>query len=199
MKKVSLCIGVVMVLFFVVGAYTAQAQSYPALEQLNGTWLKMAGTAKGVTYTEQYVNADAVGQFSYNFKDQYACIEHNPGNTSADLYVYDKTGKEIGYAYLYFYGGTAGQWTGELDYYLGVGTYDYATDGTNLYAYSSVSAKIKDGASKGSIKGVGGYGYTWYMNTATDYSDMGVKINAKIVATDKLPFTAPECGYVMPE
>jgi len=195
MKKVSLCIGVVMVLFFVVGAYTAQAQSYPALEQLNGKWLKMSGTAKGVTYTEQYVNADSVGQFSYNFKDQYACIAHDPAQYYGDLYVYDKTGKEIGYAYLYFYGGTAEKWTGELDYYLGVGTYDYATDGTNLYAYSSVSAKIKDGASKGSIKGVGGYGYAWYMDTATDYSDMGVKINAKIVAADKLPFTGTDCTY----
>jgi len=80
-----------------------------------------------------------------------------------------------------------------------VGKYDLAEDDTNLYVYSSASAKIKDGASKGSIKGVGGYGYTYSMNTATDFSDMSVKINAKIVAADKLPFTAPECGYVMPE
>jgi hypothetical protein len=36
------------------------------------------------------------------------------------------------------------------------------------------------------------------MDTATDYSDMGVKINAKIVAADKLPFTGTDCGYVVP-
>jgi hypothetical protein len=65
MKKFSLCIGVVMVFFFAVGVYTAHAQPYPALEQLNGKWLKMSGTAKGVTYTERYVNADAEGAFSY--------------------------------------------------------------------------------------------------------------------------------------
>jgi hypothetical protein len=196
MKKGSLCIGAVLVLFLIIGIYTAQAQNYAAMNALNGKWLKMSGSAKGVTYTEEFVDAAPVGNFTFNFKDQFACIAYNSANTYADLYVYDKAGKEIGYAYLYYYGGTAGQWSGELNYYLTVGTYDdYATDGTNLSAYSGVSAKIKDGASKGSIKGVGGYGYTWYMNTATDYTDMSVKINATIVAANKLPFQGSDCTY----
>jgi hypothetical protein len=199
MKKFSLCIGVVMVLFLVICVYTAQAQdyNYAALNALNGKWLKMSGTAKGVTYSEEFVEAAPVGNFTFNFKDQYACIQYNPANSGCYLFVYDKTGKEIGYAFLYYYGGTAAQWTGELSYFVAVGTYDdYATDGVNLNAYSGVSAKIKDDTSKGSIKGVGGYGYTWYMNTATDYSDMSVKINAMIVAADKLPFTGTACAYV---
>ncbi len=112
----------------------------------------MSGTRQGVTYTERYVNADAESAFSYNFKDQYACIEHNPSDNYAPLSVYDKDGKQIGYATLYFHGGTAEKWTGLFYYYLAVGTYDLAEDDTNLYAYSSASAKIKDGASKGSIK-----------------------------------------------
>ncbi len=34
----------------------------------------------------------------------------------------------------------------------GRGTYDLAEDDTNLYAYSSASAKIKDGASKDQLR-----------------------------------------------
>ncbi len=93
-----------------------------------------------------------------------------------------KTENRSGYATLYFHGGTAEKWTGLFYYYLAVETYDLARGYFNLYAYSSASAKIKDGASKGSIKGVGSYGYTYSANTATDFSDMSVKINAKIVA-----------------
>jgi hypothetical protein len=196
MKKVALCIGIVMIFFFLIGALKAQAQPYPALTQLNGKWLKMSGTAKGITYAEQYVDADSVGKFSYNFKDQYACIEYDPTQSYGYLYVYDKSGKQIGDAYLYYFAGTEEQWTGELEYALAVGTYDdYAMDGINLIAWSGVNVKINGDASKGSIKGVGGYGHTQYMNTATDYTGMSAKINAKIIAADKLPFTGTDCAY----
>lgn len=195
MKKGLVCIGVFLVLFLMFGVYSAQAQSYSSLTQLNGKWLKMSGNAKGVTYTAFQAETAAVNIFTFTFKDQFACIAYNPGNDYVYLYVYDKAGKEIGEGYLYFHGGTAEQWTGRLEVNLAVGTYeDYAADGTNLTALSGVSAKITDDASKGSIKGVGGYGYTEYMDTATDYSDMSVKINAKIIAIDKLPFTGADCA-----
>jgi hypothetical protein len=194
MKKGLVCIGAFLVLFLMFGVYSAQAMSYSALTQLNGKWLKMSGSAKGVTYTEFQAEAAAVDTFTFNFKDHFACIAHNPVNDYGYLNVYDKAGKQIGVGYLYFHGGTAEQWTGRFEVYLAVGIYDdYATDGTNLTAFSIVNVKIKDDASNGSIKGVGGYGYADYLWTANDYSDMIVKINAKIIAAGKLPFTGPDC------
>ena len=47
MKKISICIGVFMVLFLAVGVYTAHAQ----VTGLNGTWLKFTGKLKGMEFS----------------------------------------------------------------------------------------------------------------------------------------------------
>jgi hypothetical protein len=49
MKKLAMCTGVFMVLFLMVGVYTAQAV---VANGLNGTWLKFTGTFKGMEFAE---------------------------------------------------------------------------------------------------------------------------------------------------
>lgn len=90
MKKRCICLGSVVFLVFGVWVYVAQgapAYDYAALNTVNGKWLKMTTTVKGVTYSSIGTNADPTGSYSGSLKDQYACVSYSPDSYYAEFIV----------------------------------------------------------------------------------------------------------------
>jgi hypothetical protein len=195
MKKTSLCIGAFLVLFLVIGVYTAQAQQdppYPALTQMNGKWLQMSGSIKGYDFGEWKSTTAIPDKFSYTFSQQYACVsyEYDSPVINATLIVYDKEGTQIGVGNVYWESGTDDYWMPMFELSLDSGG-NYVANGSDIHATLALLAKTKDGASKGSFKSFAVLGNTANDTTAVYY---GGKVNAKIV--DRVPFGMTCTGYV---
>lgn len=178
-----------MVFFLVIGAYTVQAQPYPALTQLNGKWLKLSGSITGWTVTAHYADVDPE-KYSASLNNMYACVYYDPESVRADLTVRDKNGTQIGTGVLYYDGGTVNQWLGYIDVFVD-SKGNYAANGYDTSVYAPILAKIKDGAEKGSINGFGTNGY---IENDDKYGYFAGKIKAKIV--DKVPWEGFCFGYM---
>jgi len=124
MKKASLCIGVFLVLFLLVGSYSAQAATLydiPAFEALNGKWLKITWTIKGA-------DAEAYGEVPERFSEKHtawACAYWDPtfdwdlyGDddppASLDLSFYNEELDFVGSGLMWLSAGTIDNWSGRL-------------------------------------------------------------------------------------
>jgi hypothetical protein len=89
MKKVSLCIGVFIVLFLAIGVHTAKAQD---LSGLNGQWLNGAlKVQKG--WVTANGTAGAPEKMQNSTEKFYACVR--AGGASATLFMFNKEGNPI--------------------------------------------------------------------------------------------------------
>jgi hypothetical protein len=197
MKKLSLCIGVFLVLFLVVGSYTVQAQPYTALEQMNGKWLKMNGSVKGYDFGVAYDPAATGDAYSVKF-NQYACVSYDPAGTNATMAIYDKQGNSIGNGYLSWVSGTDDAWLAAVEIYL-------VAD--QVSAFMPMIVKTKDSAEKGSFKSITVTGSVGPIPALQDRvagekislnggwaNYFGGKVNATIVK--RVPFDVICEGYV---
>jgi hypothetical protein len=196
MKKGFLCLSSLLVLFLVMGVYTAQAQDYAALTQLNGKWLKISGSLKGWTVPTTLVQNE-LDQVNATFlNNTYACVSYNPSdNDEAHLTIMDANGIQVGAGSIYFSGGTVDQWLAYLQLSLD-SKGDYLANAGDTAVQSAALAKTKSGAAKGgSFNSLGMYA-TMANDDPRQYGYLGGKLKAKIV--DKVPWGGTCSGYVEP-
>jgi hypothetical protein len=122
MKKVSLCIVTFLVLFLMLGAYTAWAATYfdiPVFEALNGKWIKITWTIKGT-------DAEAYGDVPEKFSEKHTawgCVYWDPtydwdlyGDDDTpgfiDIGIYDESVQYIGAGFMWLSTGTVDNWSG---------------------------------------------------------------------------------------
>ena len=205
MKKVSLCIGIVIAFFLVICSYTAQAQD---LSAFNGAWLKMTvKPQKGLEFTglDSTTAPEKMKAGAGNF---YACVDvDEAAPTPVYLRLFNKEGTAVGYGYLYWDAGTNLQFMGYLEAYIsdevqyvagedgfpGVGS---LTD-VYLYGFVNVAGKAVD---KIKIKSISGEGYIQSPDaTATTgtYAGFGYTLNGGYTESRKLPTITPACGEMV--
>lgn len=189
MKRVSLCIGVIMVLVLLGNIYTVQAEDYTALTQMNGKWLKLSGSVNGWTVTQRHANVDPI-KIEATLNNMYACVYYDPAIGHAQLTVMNKNGTQTGIGSLYYDGGTVDVWLANTYLYLD-SKGDYATNGYDMNIQAYALATTKNGAETGSITFLGAEGY---IDNASRYSYFGGKLKAKIVKT--APFDTICEGFV---
>jgi hypothetical protein len=189
MKKASLCIGAFLFLFLMFSIHTAQAQPFPALEQMNGKWLKMNGSVNGWLVTAYQADVQPE-KLNAPLSSMYACVYYFPGSTSANLEISDHKGIQIGIGSLTYDGGTVDQWLAYMSLSLD-SKGDYTANGDDITLWAYGLAKMKNGAEKGSFNS---YGMNGYIDNAAEYGNLGGKLKAKIV--DKVPWDGGTCrGY----
>ena len=176
MKKVRLCIGAFLFLLLMFSSHTVLAQPFPALEQMNGKWLKMSGSVNGWAVTAFQANV-VPEKFKASLNNMYACVTYDLDATAADLTIRDASGTQIGTGLLYYYGGTVDQWLAYMSLSLD-SRGDYSANGADMKLYANTLAKTKNGAEKGSFKA---FGMDGYIDNDAEYADLGGKLNAKIV------------------
>jgi hypothetical protein len=179
MKKVSLCIGAFMVLFLVVGVYTAQAQA--DLSAFDGLWLQdlskfrymvIAGAIGSETLPERGANE------AYR---NYTCMEVDPANAGTiNLYTYYRNGDPAPiYGYLYWQSGTNEDFFGKVEF--------FDLDGFEYdFAYVTVI--------NGKFKAVPGYGT--YSNGTDRFETWDFVWNAKIPRRVPSAVLNVGCGFV---
>jgi len=188
MKKARLCIGTFLFLFLMISIHTAQAQPFPALQQMNGKWLKMNGSVNGWLVTAYHADVQPE-KLNAPLSSMYACVYYFPGSTSADLLISDHNGIQIGVGNLTYDGGTVDQWLAYISLSLD-SKGDYAEHGDDIKLYVYGLAKTKNGAEKGSFNS---YGMNGYIDNDTEYGNLGGKLKAKIV--DKVPWGGTCHGF----
>jgi len=188
MKNEKLCIGAFLILFLLMGVYTAQAQPFPALEQMNGKWLKMNGSVNG--WLVPSYRADMQPEkLNAPLSSMYACVYYIPDSISADLVISDHNGIQIGVGSLTYDGGTVDQWLAYINLSLdSKGDYEANGDDIKLYVYGL--AKTKNEAEKGSFNS---YGMNGYIDNAAGYGNLGGKLKGKIV--ENVPWGGTCHGY----
>lgn len=94
MKKLSLCIGVFLVLFFMTGVYTSQAQG--DLTGYNGLWLKDVSTYRNVVWAG-LPDSETIPEKGSNEKyTTYTCMSVDPATPGTiNLSTYDKYGNYL--------------------------------------------------------------------------------------------------------
>jgi hypothetical protein len=180
MQKTTFCLGAVLVLFLVFGVYTAQAQDYSALNQMNGKWLKISGAVKGYDFGTLHSTTATADKFSAPFSQQYACVYYDPAEASATLTIYDKAGTSIGTGTFYYQSGTDDDWVAYMYIYL-----------ADVTAELPMIAKTKDSATKGTFSSITVYGRLNASDLGASY--FGGQIKASI--TTKVPFDGTCVGY----
>jgi hypothetical protein len=184
MKKISICIGVFMVLFLAVGVYTAHAQ----VTGLNGTWLKFTGKLKGMEFSGDPGSTEK-GRNDNDSIKLYGCVVDGPyydNQFFVQLYEKEKTAIRAGDAVFQKSAGTEDKFAGWLNMRL---IEDYNPLNPNEYT-TSVSAPgemtIKN--DKINFKGFGGQAEKEPARTYTGYALYGVKLDAKTATAKSLPF-----------
>lgn len=200
MKKISLCIGVFMVLFLTVCVYAAPAPRGD-LRQLDGTWVQMTiKNQKGVEFIG-YDSTAAPENMNAGAEKIYVCMnveQTAEANEFAFLTFFDKKGAAFGYGYLYWDAGT------DLDFLGWMGTYtandvtyvaaDYGPTDTYTYGPIRVKGRAIDQAKFQSMGGT--YGYlqaSAVTETTGDYAVFGVNINGTIAKGKNIP--SADCGW----
>ena len=206
MKKVSICFGVAVVLFLLIGSYTAQAQDLSAFD---GTWLKLTvKPQKGLEFTG-LDSTSAPEKMTASAGNFYACVDVDEASpTPVYLRFFDKEGAAVGYGYLYWDAGTNLQFMGYFEAYIsdevqyvagedgfpGVGS---LTD-VYLYGFVNVAGKAVD---KIKIKSISGEGYIQSPDaTATTgtYAGFGYTLNGGFAKGKKIPTgITPACGEMV--
>lgn len=193
MKKLLLCIGVFLVLFFMTGVYTSQAQDFAALNQMNGKWLKFNGSIKGYDFGTYHDPAGEAVKLSGTLNQIYACVLYNPANEYADMNLYNKVGTQIGWGFFYWESGTTDTWLSMTNIFLVSSGRPYPTYDTDVGLSATLIAKTTNAAEKGTFKSLGLQGD---IENDTSFGRFGGSMKANIVT--KLPFTPPACGWVGP-
>jgi hypothetical protein len=196
MKKTTMGIGVFMVLFLVVAAYTAQAQ----VTDLNGTWLKFTGTMKGKVFADGPGSAEEGKNDDGSIK-LYGCVVDSPvffdNQFFVQVYEKQKTAIRAGAAVFQKSAGTEDKFAGWFSMKLMEG---YIPADPSVYSTSaSAPGKMTIKKDKIDFKGFGGQAEKVGGNY-TGYALYGVKLNAKTVTAKNLPFneaTACPAGYVI--
>ena len=178
MKKVSLRIGAFLVLFLVIGVYTAQAQV--DLSAFNGLWMQDSVKFRNVVYAGAVGSAIVPERGVNEAYKEYMCMEVDPANPDTiNLYTYNKYGKYISvYGYLYWQSGTNSDFFGYVELFSENG-FEYN------FAYVTVI--------NGKFTAIPGYGY---------YSDGAIFDTWDFLWSGKIPRTVPSdiyavaCGFV---
>jgi hypothetical protein len=198
MKKISICIGVFMVLFLAVGVYTAHAQ----VTGLNGTWLKFTGKFKGMEFSGGPGSTET-GRNDNDSIKLYGCVVDGPyyydNQFFVQLYEKDKNAIRAGDAVFQKSAGTEDKFAGWLNMKL---MESYNPLNPDEYT-TSVSAPgemtIKN--DKINFKGFGGQAEKEPARTYTGYALYGVKkLDAKTATAKSLPFdeaTACPAGNII--
>jgi hypothetical protein len=198
MKKVSLYTGAFLVLFLMIGVYTAQAGD---LRAWDGTWLKMTIKAqKGVEFTG-YDSTAAPKKMNAGAEKYYVCMNVDQAvedNALALLTFFDKDGVASGYGFITWDAGT------DLDF-VGFMSTNTATDVSYIAAdyspydtstYGPISVKAKD-VEHAKFQSMGGTSGRLQASTVTettgDYAVFGVNINGTIAKGSNIP--SASCGW----
>lgn len=203
MKKVSMCIGVFMAFFLVIGVYTAQAQD---LTGFDGTWLKMTVKyQKGLAFTG-YDSTAAPAKLKAGALNLYACVDVDAAEPTVPyLRIFDKNGTAIGSGALYWDAGTNLDFLGYLEasiatnvtYVPGDGGFPGTGTDTYLYGYVSVKGNSVD---KIKVQSVSGEGYIQaddVTETTGLYTGFGYILNGGSTKDRRIPLISPACGAMV--
>lgn len=208
MKKVLLCIGVVLVLFLVFGAHAAPPQG--DLRDFNGTWLKLTvKPQKGLEFTG-YDSMNAPQKMTAGARKIYACMDVYGGyspNPQAYLRFFDKDGTPIGHGYLRWNAGTNLEFLGYLGAYIATDvTYIPGANGfpleesltdTELSGHVNVKGNAVD---KIKIKSISGEGIILAPD-ATEatgrFAGFGYILNGGFTRDKNVPQVNPACGEIV--
>lgn len=198
MKKVTMCIGVFMILFFVGCVYTAQAD---VTGGLNGTWLKFTGSLKGMEFAGGPGSPEA-GRNDNDPVRLYGCVVDSPyffdNQFFVQLYETKRIATRAGAAVFQKSAGTADKFAGWFSINLMDG---YVPATPDVYS-TSISAPGQMTIKKDKInyKSFGGQAEKLPAGDYTRYALYGVKLNVKTVNQQGVPFsgnTSCPAGYVI--
>ena len=184
MKKLTICIGIFMVLFLAVGVYTAQAQ----VTGLNGTWLKFTGKLKGMEFSGGPGSTDT-GRNDNDSTKIYGCVVDGPffdNQFFTQLYEKERTAIRAGDAVFQKSAGTEDKFAGWFSMKLMEG---YNPLNPDEYT-TSVSAPGEMTIKNDKIKFKG---FWWTSRKTTcrglpGYALYGVKLDAQTATAKSLPF-----------
>jgi len=208
MKKVSLCIGVVLILILAFGAHAAPPQG--DLRDFNGTWLKLTvKPQKGLEFTGYY-SMNAPQKMTAGARKIYACMDVYGGyspNPQAYLRFFDKDETPIGHGYLRWNAGTNLEFLGYLGAYIATDvTYIPGANGfpleesltdTELSGHVNVKGNAVD---KIKIKSISGEGIILAPD-ATEatgrFAGFGYILNGGFTRDKNVPQVNPACGEIV--
>jgi hypothetical protein len=209
MKKVSLYIGIFIVFFLAVGVYMAQAV---VADGLNGTWLKLTGSIKGLEFAGG-PGSEEVGKNDNDSLKLYGCILDGPFyDNQFFVQLYEKASDAIpaGVGVFEKKAGTADKFAGWFTMNLMVGyvpanPYEYTT---SLSVPGEMTIKRNNLGNIDKVKFKGFYGQAEKKpekevnpTIYTGYALYGVKkINAESATKKSLPFdenTACPAGHII--
>jgi hypothetical protein len=184
MKKISICIGVFMVLFLAVGVYTAQAQ----VTGMNGTWLKFTGKLKGMEFSGGPGSTEAGNNGNDSIK-LYGCVVDGPffdNQFFVQLYEKERTATRAGDAVFQKSAGTEDKFAGWFSMKLMEGYNPLNPDEYTTSVSAPGEMTIKNDKIK--FKGFGGQAEKEPARAYTGYALYGVKLEAKTATAKSLPF-----------
>ena len=184
MKKLSICIGVCMVLFLAVGVYTAQAQ----VTGLNGTWLKFTGKLKGMEFSGGPGSTEK-GRNDNDSIKLYGCVVDGPffdNQFFVQLYEKERTAIRAGDAVFQKSAGTEDKFAGWFSMKLIEGYDPLNPDEFTTSVSAPGEMTIKNDKIK--FKGFGGQAEKEPAGTYIGYALYGVKLDAKTATAKSLPF-----------
>ena len=206
MKKVSILIGIVVALFFVMGSYNVQAQN---LNALNGTWLKMTiKPQKGLEFTG-YDSTSLPRKMKTRGGSLYVCVDVDVNaQYAAYLRFFEKDGTPMGDGLLEWDAGTDLQFLGYIRASLaGDVHYVPGDDGfpamgsqtdTYLQGYVKVAGKTADKIKITSISGEGWIQSPGATETTGTYAGFGYTLKGSITKGKKIPMILPPaCGAMV--
>ena len=170
MKKISICIGVFMVLFLAVGVYTAQAQ----VTGLNGTWLKFTGKLKGMEFSGGPGSTEK-GKNDNDSIKLYGCVVDGPfydNQFFVQLYEKERTAIRAGDAVFQKSAGTEDKFAGWFSMKLMEGYNPLNPDEYTTSVSAPGEMTIKNDKIK--FKGFGGQAEKEPAGTYTGYALYGV-------------------------
>jgi len=181
MKKLSLCIGVFLVLLLMMGVFTAQAQV--DLTEYDGFWLKDTTKFRNVIWGGVAGSETVPEKGGNQTYKAYTCMSVDPGTPGTiNLSTYDKDGSYLGISgSLTWYSGTNSEFLATLELY---------TDDAAEYDFAFVTVLYDK------FTAVPGYG------TYTDTESFGTwDFLWKATIPKRIPASLDDkvsCGYVAP-
>jgi len=115
MKKLSLCIGVFLVLFLMMSVYTAQAQG--DLTAYNGYWLKDVSKYLNMVYAGIPGSETVPQKGSNETYTTYTCMSVDPATPGTiNLSTYDKDGNYLGISgFIWWHSGTNTEFLADME------------------------------------------------------------------------------------
>jgi len=115
MKKLSLCIGVFVVLFLMIAVYTAQAQGN--LTEYNGLWLKDVSKYRNMVWGGLAGSETIPVKGNNETYTTYTCMSVDPATPGTiNLRTYDKDGNYLGISgFLWWHSGTNTEFLADME------------------------------------------------------------------------------------